>query len=265
MRSILVNADRRPEVDARLQTAVALARVVDGCLTVLVDTPVARYVSMDPMGGSYVASDALSQAMEDDDANAARIEAMLRAEGLGFTMIRSEAEPVEALAKAARLADLVLLSRSSGLAGELALSSRTPVLVLNDHPSKEVSGTAIPFRTVCVAWDGGDEAVHSLRASVPLLAMADTVQVLTVAEKPGGFAPGEALRYLNQHEVTAELKELTRHGSTEETLSRAVAEAGADLLVLGAFGKSRMREYLFGGVTRYFLEHRNSPSLFLAH
>ena len=260
MRSILVNADRRPGMDARLETTLSLARATNGHVSVLVDTPVARYISMDPMGGSYVASDALKQAMADDDANAATIETRLQKEGVPFDIIRSEAEPVEALAKAARLADVVVLSRSGGLAGELALLSRTPVLVLPDE-----APLAVPVGKAFIAWDGGDEAAHALRSSAPLLTSCDSVEVVTVTEKPGGFPPTDALSYLSRHGVKAELNELPRRGSTEETLAVAVARSGADLLIMGAYGHSRVREYLFGGVTRYFLEEADGPALLLTH
>ena len=78
MRSILVYADRSPSMAARLDTALALARAMDGHVTVLVDTPITRYVSMDPMGGSYIASGAMQQALADDDAHAATVEAQLK-------------------------------------------------------------------------------------------------------------------------------------------------------------------------------------------
>jgi nucleotide-binding universal stress UspA family protein len=260
MRSILVSADRLPGMDARLETALAIARANQGHITLLVDTPVVRYVAMDPMGGSYVASDALRQAMADDDAAAAKLEERLAREDVPFDVVRSEAEPVEALARAARLADVVIVSRASGLAGDLALSSRTPVLALG-----ETTVLPMPLGGACIAWDGGDEAACALRHAVPLLAGCPKVQVITVAEKPGGFPPTEALRYLSRHGIKAELDELPRRGSTEETLAVAVGQAGADVLVMGAYGKSRMREYLFGGVTRYFLDRQDGPALLLAH
>jgi nucleotide-binding universal stress UspA family protein len=260
VRSILVSADRLPGMDARLETALSIARANQGHITLLVDTPVVRYVAMDPMGGSYVASDALRQAMADDDAAAAKLEERLAREDVPFDVVRSEAEPVEALARAARLADVVIVSRASGLAGDLALSSRTPVLALG-----ETTVLPMPLGGVCIAWDGGDEAACALRHAVPLLASCPKVQVITVAEKPGGFPPTEALRYLSRHGIKAELDELPRRGSTEETLAVAVGQAGADVLVMGAYGKSRMREYLFGGVTRYFLDRQDGPALLLAH
>ena len=260
MRSILVFADRGAAMAERLETGLSIARATGGHVTLLVDTPVARYISMDPMGGSYLASDALKQALADDDAHAAAIEARLAGQDVPFDIVRSEAEPVDALAAHARLADVVIVSRASGLAGELALVSRTPILVVG-----EGAELAAPAACVCIAWDGGDEAAHAVRAAAPLLSLGGQVHVLTVQEKPGGFPATDALRYLSRHGVKAELHELARTGSTEETLAAACARLQAGLLVMGAYGHSRMREYLFGGVTRYFLEDVTSPALLLAH
>ncbi len=260
MRSILVYADRSAAMASRLETSLSLARARGGHVTVLVDTPVRRYVSMDPMGGSYVASDALQQALAEDDAHAAAIDAQLSGQDVPFDVIRSEDEPVDALASAARLSDLVVVSRTPSLAGEVALVSRTPVLALPDR-----EGFSMPLDRACIAWDGGDEAAIALRSAAPILAACGEVHVITVKEKKGGFPATEALRYLSRHGVKAELHELERAGSTEETLASAVVRLHGQMLVMGAYGKSRMREYLFGGVTQYFLEECKGPALLLAH
>jgi nucleotide-binding universal stress UspA family protein len=260
MRSIVVYADRGPSMASRIETALSIARVSNGHITVVVDTPVQRYIAMDPMGGSYVATDALNQALAEDDEHAQGIEAQLTGQDVPFDIVRSEAEPLDALASAARLADLVVLSRSSGLAGDLALMSRTPVLVL-----AEQSELKFPLAAVTIAWDGGNEAALALKSCVPLLKGCSNVSVVTVKEKPGGFPAIDALSYLSRHGVSAELTELARSGSTEETLANEVARLKPALLVMGAFGRSRMREYFFGGVTRYFLEDSPGPALLMAH
>jgi Universal stress protein UspA and related nucleotide-binding proteins len=260
MKSILVNADRKPGNDARIDTALALARRAGGHVTVLMDTPVARYIAMDPMGGSYLASDALETARGEDDAACAQIEAKLARGDVAFDILRSEDDPINALATAARLADLTIVSRSGGLAGELALASSTPVLVLADERTME-----FPVRRACIAWDGGEQVAAALRASVPLLESAQVVKVITVTEKPGGFAGADALRYLSRHGIHAEFEECERQGSTEETLAKAVSQSHAELLIMGAYGKSRMREFLFGGVTAYFLDEAQAPALLMAH
>ena len=101
---------------------------------------------------------------------------------------------------------------------------------------------------------------------MPLLSAAAEVQVLTVqSAKPDGFPPTEALRYLARHAVKAELVELPQGHSVEETLAAAVARAGADLFVMGAYGHSRLREFLFGGVTRFFLDDLTAPPMLIAH
>jgi nucleotide-binding universal stress UspA family protein len=261
MRSILVQAGHDAGMTARLDTALAIARARQGHVTVLVDTPVAGYITADPYGGSLVASDAMVAALEADDRFAGELCERLRPEDVPFDVVQDELEPVDALASAARLADLVVVSRGTGLAGALALAAGCPVLALPD-------GTAMPFplERVCIAWDGSDAAARALRGAVPLLAGCAGVTVLTVTrDAPGGFPPTEALRYLARHGVKAELAELARGASVEQTLADEIARRSAQLLVMGAYGHSRVREFLFGGVTRYLLEDSGSPPLLLAH
>lgn len=260
MRSILVFADRTPASAARLETALSLARMTDGHVSVLVDTPVARFMSMDAMGGSYIAADAISEALARDDAYAEEVVAHLRREDVPFDVVRCEDEPVDALVQAALLADVIVLSRGCEFAGDIAVGSSTPVLLVPDE-----APLILPLERACVAWDGGEEAAGAIRLAAPLLAQCGEVHVLSVSEKAGGFPATDALRYLSRHGVKAELHEMERVGSIEETLAAGVARVQGDMLVMGAYGHSRLREYLFGGVTRYFLATGAAPALFLAH
>lgn len=260
MRSILVNADRKPDTDARVEAALELARHMDGHVTVLVDTPVSRYIAMDPMGGSYVISEALEKARGEDDAAAEAIKARLTQAGVAFEMIRSEEDPVPALARAARLSDLVVVSRSSGIAGQLAMVARAPVLALPEGRT-----LSLPIRRAVIAWDGGEQAASALKAAVPLLQSCQAVKLVTVIEKSGGFPTTDALRYLSRNGIHAEYEEYERRGSTEDTLSLAVNQNHAELLVMGAYGKSRLREFLFGGVTAHFLSEASAPAVLFAH
>lgn len=260
MRSILVHADRGPAMGNRLDSALALARCTGGHLTVVVDTPLSRYIAMDPMGGSYIAADALQQALEQDDVQAADITARLARGDVPFDVVRSEEEPVDAILAAARLADVVVVSQGTPMAGELALNARCPILATPRDRALDM-----PVEVACVAWDGGAEGAIALKAAVPLLARCQQVHVVTVAAASSDFPATDALRYLSRHGVSAELEELSRASSIEETLSAATQRLGADLLVMGAYGHSRVREYLFGGVTRYFLEQVAGPALLLAH
>lgn len=261
MRSILVQAGRDPGMAARLDTAMAIARAHDAHMTLLIDTPIDRFVTTDPYGGTYVAREALEAALEDDDALAEAFAGRLQNDDVPFDVAQFETQPLDAMAGAARLADLCVVSQTCGYAGDLALAARSPVLVL---PPKR--GLTVPVGTACIAWDGGDEAAHALCGAVPLLAGCGAVHVLTVlTEKAEGFPPTDALHYLSRHGISAELHELPRGDSIEQTIATEVARHGADLLVLGAYSHSRVREFLFGGVTRYFLEDEGAPPLLMTH
>ena len=222
MRSILLFADKSAAMPARLETALSLARMNDGHLSVLVDTPVARFMAMDAMGGSYLAADAIREALERDDAYAEELAEHLAREDVPFDVLRCEDEPADALVEAARLSDVIVLSRGCEFAGQVAVTSGTPVLLVPDDLR-----LGLPAERACVGWDGGED--------------------------------------LSRHGVKAELHELDRVGSIEETLAAGVARLQGDLLVMGAFGHSRLREFLFGGVTRYFLGNGVAPALLLAH
>lgn len=260
MRSILVYADQTEETSARLETALSLARATGGHLSVLIDTPVARFMAMDALGGGYLAADAVREAVRRDDEYAEKLAAHLRNEDVHFDVLRGEEEPVDAMTEASLLSDVIVLSRGCEFAGQLAVDGKAPILIVGDDKPMSV-----PVNCVAVAWDGSHEAAVALRGGLPLLKMAGQVHVLTVGDKAGVFPPLDAVQYLSRHGVKAEIDSLARVGSIEETLASAVARLGADLLVMGAFGHSRLREFLLGGVTRYFLDLKDGPSLLFAH
>jgi len=259
MRSILVHADASSTGVVRLETGLSLARMTGGHVTLLVDTPIARFIAVDALGGGSVAAEAIREAVAEDDEFARRIEARVSREDVPCDVVRSEGEPVDAISDSARLADVTIVSRRSALASDLPVASRAAVLAVNDERP-----LCFPVARVAIAWDGSAEAAYALRCAVPLLAGAQ-VDVLTVEDLPAEFPATDALAYLSRHGVNAELLVLERGGSIEETLARELVLKQTDLLVMGAFSHSRLREFLFGGVTRYFLEHPQGPALLLAH
>ena len=259
MRSILVHADASPAGQIRRESGLSLARAMGGHCTLLVDTPITRYIAVDAMGGGAVAAEAIREAMAEDDAFAREIDAQCARGDIPCTVLRAETETVEALADAARLADVTVVSRRTALASDLPVAIRGPVLAVNDDQPLR-----FPLSKVAVAWDGSAEAAYALRCAIPLLKGAEVI-VLTVEDAPTEFPGTGALSYLSRHGVAAELQMLERMGAVEETLARELGLLEAGLLVMGAFSHSRLREFLFGGVTRYFLEYPGGPALFLAH
>ncbi len=261
MRSILVQAGRDPGMSARLDTAMDIARRNEGHITLVIDTPVDRFITIDPYGGAYVAREALDAALANDEALAEAFAGRLASDDVPFDIAQFETQPLDAMVGAARLADVAVVSRDCGYAGDLAVATHCPVLVLSS-----TAPFRLPLASACIAWDGGDQAAAALRGSINLLEGCQNIHVLTVtSEESAGFPPTDALRYLSRHGLKAELHELAKNGSVEETLAREAARLGAQLLVMGAYGHSRVREFLFGGVTRYFLDEQTAPPLLLAH
>ncbi|MBC2665108.1 universal stress protein [Novosphingobium flavum] len=260
MRSILVHAEPGPAGSIRIDSALSLARMTGGHVTLLVDTPVTRYIAVDAMGGGTVAAEAIHEAVAEDDAFARTIEGQVARGDVPCDIVRVEADPIDALSDAARLADVVVVARGAVVAGDLPLSTRCPVLAVNAEEP-----LIFPIEKACVAWDGSAEAAHALRGAVPILAACGEVIVLTVEDAPAEFPATDALAYLSRHGVGAELQVVQRIGSVEDTISRELELNQAQLLVMGAFSHSRLREFLFGGVTRHFLEQAGGPALLLAH
>lgn len=261
MRSILVQGGRDKGMSARLDTAMDLARIHNSHLTIAIDTPIGQFVTVDPYGGTFVARDALDAALAADDALALAFAGRLGKDDVPFDVVQYETMPLEAMIVAARLSDLAVVTRDCGYAGDLAVEARCPVLVLPCD-----SALPLPLAIACIAWDGSDQAAMALRSCVPLLDEGTDVHLLTVlTDAPQGFPPTDALQYLARHGIKAELHELTKAATVEETLLTEVNRLGGQVLVMGAFGHSRLREFMFGGVSRYFLDEASAPALLMAH
>ncbi|OAN64885.1 universal stress protein [Sphingomonas sp. TDK1] len=170
------------------------------------------------------------------------------------------------VARAALTHDLVLFARqstdeddplptSSLLKTTLETAGR-PVLVVN--------GDLIPTfgKAIAVAWNGSVEAAHAVTAALPLLRRAERVVVLTFAtSRTQASSAEELLGYLSRHGVTAEAHVNEPELSVGEELVMEVESLSSDLLVMGGYTHSRMRQTLFGGVTHYVLENARLPLL----
>jgi nucleotide-binding universal stress UspA family protein len=166
-------------------------------------------------------------------------------------------------------ADLVVIARPDrgqmsdppGLAESLVLSSGRPIILVPP------SGTAFRVRRILVGWNATREAIRAVADALPLLARAEAVEVLLVnyQRQRGreGQEPGANIaRHLAHHGAQVEVQRLSSGGQGvgQLLLSEAVAFR-ADLLVMGAYGHSKLRERLFAGVTRTVLYQAGLPVL----
>jgi nucleotide-binding universal stress UspA family protein len=184
--------------------------------------------------------------------------------GLGY--------PSQTAALHGRYADLIVLGQldpddlqaplSRPRPEEVALAAGRPVLVVPYAGSWDMVG-----RRVLAAWDASREATRAINDALPLLQAAEAVTVLAVdpASGPAGHGemPGADIAlHLARHRVKAKIESAVSAGVAigDVLLSRA-ADLGADLLVMGAYGHSRMRELMLGGATRTVIESMTLPVL----
>jgi len=172
----------------------------------------------------------------------------------------------------ARYVDLTILGQLDPDGGDtelirprpelVALASGRPILAVPYAGQFETVG-----RRVLIGWNATREATRAVNDAMPLLAAADVVTVLTIDAREGPDAHGELpgadiSLHLARHGVKATIERTVSAGvpAGEVLLSRA-ADLGADLLVIGAYGHSRMRELLLGGATRSILQSMTVPVL----
>jgi nucleotide-binding universal stress UspA family protein len=110
-------------------------------------------------------------------------------------------------------------------------------------------------KRIIVAWKNTTEARRAVRESLPLLVRAEQVFVVAVGDHRSADGADDVSAYLNLHGATSTpIKLPNEEALATDELLRAASEEGADLLVCGAYGHSRMREWAFGGVTRELLD-----------
>ena len=135
-------------------------------------------------------------------------------------------------------------------------SAGVPVLVL--PPSYEGDGG----RAALVGWDGSREATRAVHAALPFLQAAERVVLCAIGTQAAASLE-DAARMLRRHEVKVEPEHVA--GSDKDAGDKLLAQAaahGAELLVMGAYGHTRLRELVFGGATRQMLRTATLPVLF---
>jgi nucleotide-binding universal stress UspA family protein len=267
-KTILVHLDDRPRRSERLALAFTLAARFDAHLVALFALEATRIPSYALAEAGALAEEIQARRSEAArEAEAQFRQAERRATGKAEWRLSSSADPVAALRLSARYADLVIAGQpedpsTQALAAELVLGAGRPVLFV-----PYAGGFADAGKRVLVAWNGSREAARAVSDALPLLARADAVQV--VAFVPGGDhgeAPAADIAlYLARHGVKASAARDVAPGIDigARILSRA-ADTDADLVVMGAYGHSRLRELALGGATRTLLEAMTVPVL-MAH
>jgi nucleotide-binding universal stress UspA family protein len=164
-----------------------------------------------------------------------------------------------------RLADLIAVAqpdreRNLGLNTLEAalLETGKPVLLCPPLPVESCG------RHVAVAWNGSSEAALAVTMGLAVLAAADSVTIVALSDDGAGKPLGpEALRdYLASHHIVAAIETgKSKATAVGGALLKIAKESGADVLLMGAYGQSRRRELVLGGVTQHIIDHADLPVL----
>jgi nucleotide-binding universal stress UspA family protein len=275
IKEIIVHVDNTVACENRINTAIELATQHDAELTSIYVIP--SY----PMPTYYEAQISLEILAEVDksakkSARQAqrRYEKMAADAGLAAKTIIEEDNLISVLSKHARYADLIVLgqddevdplSLGEALADNIVLEGGTPCLVIPCKSTNKQMG-----KRVLVAWNASREAARAIKDALPVLKRSESIELLSIdsdaLEVEENCDQGkDILAYLTRHGIVAEhYIERNKDLSPGDAILARVSETDADLIVMGAYGHSRLRETILGGATRKILKQMTVP-VFISH
>lgn len=269
--TILVHAEPANYSTHRVEVAARLARELDATLLGLGAETYDPIPTPDPFTG-YAAGEWIALVQEQIAKDLQAAEAGFRRDAAGAKVEWRSIQdyPHQALVRTAHAADLIVVSPRGGLGvtraadpADVVMSSGRPVLMVPE------GATHLHAMSVVVAWKDTRECRRALADALPFLQRADEVIVHAVCEKDQNDAAKlqteDVVANLKRHGVDARALVTNAHPDAVVTeLARVAALNGADLIVTGAYGHSRLREWAFGGVTDEFM-HRPPCFVLMSH
>ena len=270
MKSVLLHVYDDDALDDRLQVALDICRTFDAHLTCLQVTPYNAYVSFEPLGGVYTQTAVLESVRACEDKVRERIEGRLAQDDVRWDWIAADGPVVQTLVSASALSDLLVIGQFPGAAD--AVSQPLPIVdEVAVHAACAVlqvpAGVATfdAGRPAVIGWNASPEAANAIRNALPVLRASSAVHIVSVGEDGEAFPQTSASSYLSRHDVASELHTLPASPKgAGAVLEDFATKIGAGCLVIGAYGRSRFRETLLGGVTRDLLRTSRIP-LLLGH
>lgn len=273
-KTVLVHVDQSPRSAVRTTLAAQLAKAQEGHLVGAAVTGISRFAFS---AGAFNPDDPVFTHHLEHLRSYARgaldgFERSAAATGIGSVEARLiDDDAAGGIALHARYADIVVIGQfdpSTAVPGVMpnfvetvALNSGRPVLVV------PFAGEAsAEIRRPLLAWDGGVTASRAIAGALPLLQQAGAADVVIFNPRKDddghGEEPGADLAlYLARHGIRVNVVARNVSGDIGEALLSAAADFGSDLIVMGAYGHTRFREVLLGGVTRTVLQSMTAPVL----
>jgi nucleotide-binding universal stress UspA family protein len=261
-KSILLNVDIDRPIGPITKIAIDLARRSEARLIGFCAADAPLPVTMAPEGAA-IAAEVWQQLRDDIQKRFKDLHAefdSLVAGSVATEWREALDNPNHALVATARIADLIITGAAQGASsgdsyrtvdpGTLALRAGRPLLITSSGAEHAPTGRIV------VAWKDTREARRAVADAVPLMAMADDVIVVTVDSEPGDRTTAgikDVATFLASHGITARTEVLKADDESDKLID-FLSSADADLIVSGAYGHSRIREWVFGGVTRSLLD-----------
>jgi len=271
LKRIMVHVDRDERSRHRIEVASQLAVRFGGRLTgvCLIASLPTVFAAGEVPAAFWIENERLAQ--EDADIAMRRYLDQVTRRGLQGEWHHVRDGGVSALARMARYMDLTVVSQVYPEVPEAAVTLRPEDVVLGSgRPVLVVpfiGSPPNPGSRVVIAWDGSREAARAVSDALPILAQAQDVWIVSIdANKgavSGGAKPADDLpAFLADHSIAAKPQNLVADGlSGADALLSRIADLGADLLVMGCYGHTRLREFILGGMTREILRHMTVPVL----
>jgi nucleotide-binding universal stress UspA family protein len=276
MKDILVHIPTerpvQPVIDASISVAAAFGAHLDAVATGYIPTSTAYVVN----GGAAAAVAAVyemerERAAERAAAAIAIFETAARRANIAYESRSIEDLPAEAaasIAAAARLYDLAVVPQPDAEREAFDNATSTEVLFQAGGPVlfvPHIFRGGLKAKRIGICWDGSRLASRALKDARPFLSQADTIVTISINEAQ--VAPAEAsaqklVQHMGRTGLPTKLIELTaRRSEIEPSILSLAADESLDMLVMGAYGHSRLQEGILGGVTREMLKTMTVPTL----
>jgi nucleotide-binding universal stress UspA family protein len=251
-----------------IENAVAMAQNFGAQVSAIafemdIQLPIGLYT--DPLGISGILAADRKRSADNARNLLSIFETTARARGIAHVHGLLRCAPLEIskrLVQEARFRDITMVPLKEGAAAErdiaelLVFESGRPILVFPDDSRRKL---ATSLGNVAVAWDNSRPSTRAVVDALPILQQAKRVRVFSVIDdKPITEAEGGAglASYLMRHGVDTVAEDVKSHGQAiSGVFEKYISEHEIDLLVMGAYGHSRLREFILGGATRSILSH----------
>ncbi len=229
-------------------------------------------------GAGYIPADVIDT-QERDNANATKAAADHFAQAAAragvsaepLTLSSSVSGAGEQFSRLARRFDLSVVGQAEPetnaveeVIAEAALFDSGRPIILVPYIQK----APLKLERVMVCWDGGRQAARAMADAMPLLERAGRVEVVIVADEHGKedeIAGADVGQHLARHGLNVEVKRVAMGDiDVADVLLSHAADISADIIVMGGYGHSRLREFVLGGVTRSILQSMTVP-VFMSH